>query len=227
MNSLPCRNLLDRSRSNPYPSVPRPKPRDRQPIGRKDMTIAIGLMCNEGLIVAADTQVSAGYAGALKTVEAKIENVEGPACGALLISGAGPVGYLDSIKAKLINCFTDEPGIGTAFEAPRELTSVTEIDDRLASILDEFYTKHVLQPYERNSQHFDLLIALMRPNGIERLWTTSQTVLIPAKHRMPVAIGAGSSYALQLMASHWPYMSMAETVLFAAYVIYRVKKSVD
>jgi len=43
----------------------------------------------------------------------------------------------------------------------------------------------------------------------------------------PVAVGAGSTYALQLMSPHWPFKSMAETAVLASYVIYRFKKGVE
>jgi 20S proteasome alpha/beta subunit len=192
------------------------------------MTIAIALMSKEGIVVAADTQEGPGYAGGLKTAGRKIENISSKWAGGLVVAGAGTSSFLDAVKAKVVDSFINEAGRGDAHHEPEQLTSAESLPDRFGNIVNDFYTEHVLQPFDRTPRNdFALLIAAMRPNGIRRIWTSDQTVLIPAGHFKPVAIGAGSSYALQMMYSFWPYQSMAETVLYAAYVIYKVKKSVE
>jgi hypothetical protein len=108
--------------------------------GAELMTIAIGLMCNEGIVVAADTHQSTGYAGDLKTTARKISNISGGAAGALVISGAGPSRYLESIKEQLEAAFGDEPGFGTAHEAPEDIGNTSAIEEKFSSILEEFYT---------------------------------------------------------------------------------------
>lgn len=61
MSRLPipyCQPFLDRSRIKPYPFVPKPKPKplvNRLP-ERKRMTIGIGLLCTDGIVIGTDTR---------------------------------------------------------------------------------------------------------------------------------------------------------------------------
>lgn len=192
------------------------------------MTIAIGLFCNGGVVLAADSQEGPGYPGGLKTRAQKIVCIGTP-LGSVAISGAGPGGYLDGIAAQLSRSIEIDERINEIIVnggvAPT--VSIREMETKFATILNDFYTKHVLQPFERQDHHFSLVMAATTFSGQMGLWYSDQTVLIPCMHSRPVAVGAGSQYALQLMANHWPFLSIRQAITLAAYVIYRVKKNIE
>src|SRR5207247_11290193 len=89
--------------------LPKARPQVRRLPGRKRMTIAIGLLATDGVVIAADTQESAGYPGDMKSSGTKIlwalrSNASNPpVTGAFAVSGAGTVGYLDAVNQKLEN----------------------------------------------------------------------------------------------------------------------------
>jgi 20S proteasome alpha/beta subunit len=221
----PKRQLLDRPRIRPYSSQPKSQQEIKRLPERKRMTIAIGLTCSGGVVIAADTEESAGYPGDIKASGSKIANISSPACGALAISGSGTAGYLDSIAEELCKSFIEEGQPDGPYTEPTELTSFDQTHSNFRRILDDFYTKHVLLPYERKEKHFNLIIGATRA-GNRQLWSSEQTTLKSSIMR-PVAVGAGCHYAFHFMAGRYdPLMSLEQTALFAAYVVYCVKNTI-
>ena len=70
------------------------------------MTIAIGLLASDGIVLAADTQE---IVGSMKSDESKLivanRGAEKEKAGALAITGAGDAGYLDSINMEICTAF--------------------------------------------------------------------------------------------------------------------------
>src|SRR5437667_12469328 len=112
--------------STPHP-LPKPRPQVRRLPGRKRMTIAIGLLATDGVVIAADTQESAGYPGDMKSSGTKIlgalrsDASNPPVTGAFAVSGAGTVGNLDAVNQKLAESFSLSAGI-TLNELPAFLS---------------------------------------------------------------------------------------------------------
>src|SRR2546428_6976952 len=96
-----------------------PKPR-RLP-ERKRMTIALGILAKDGVVLAADTQET--YAGIFKVDQSKITAVlngtpKAPR-GAFVVSGAGTAGHLDSIQQDLCEAFSKK--------GPKKIAEVRQI----------------------------------------------------------------------------------------------------
>src|SRR5438132_4917979 len=99
--------------SAPKPFPPRPKPK-RLPQARR-MTIAIGLLAQDGVILAADTEESIPdylkrHQGKIMTTEVSITTdsigtVIDYSKGVMAISGAGDADYLDSISQDMCSVF--------------------------------------------------------------------------------------------------------------------------
>ena len=70
------------------------------------MTIAIGLLASDGIVLSADTQE---IVGSMKSDESKLivanRGAEKEKAGALAITGAGDAGYLDSINMEICTAF--------------------------------------------------------------------------------------------------------------------------
>jgi CubicO group peptidase (beta-lactamase class C family) len=75
------------------------------------MTIAIGILATDGIVVAADTQESFGSIGQMTTDANKITigELNDPSSGlpprCTAASGAGSAGYLDSFMPKVVDWF--------------------------------------------------------------------------------------------------------------------------
>src|ERR1700693_911466 len=83
----------------PPPKPPILKPRLSR---RKPMTIALGLIADDGVVIAADRQETEGEQ---KKDQHKIESLWAVPVGSLLVSGAGNGPYLDSMTQRLYHCF--------------------------------------------------------------------------------------------------------------------------
>src|SRR5437867_2820643 len=111
MSLSTCPSMLARRMLTPKPPVPCPPRVPRRLPTRKRMTIAIGLMAQEGLVIAADTQEGTGYAGGLKADQPKVmtfvhPHVKNERC-ACAISGAGDAGYIDALAQNIGQIFMD------------------------------------------------------------------------------------------------------------------------
>jgi hypothetical protein len=205
----------------PYHHEPKSK---RLPL-EKRMTIAIGLIANDGIVVAADTEESGGF---LKSGQNKILTVGGhiqlghPAatsqslCGACLISGAGESAYIDNLSMDLADVFLDNPTLGGAV-----------LKKEFGKCVREFYREHVI-PFAGFPDHdrpdIRMLIAVQR-NHQPHLFFTSRSVTC---HGLPYkAVGVGSSFAKILLDGLWKMMSVSEAEVLAAYVVFMAKECVE
>src|SRR4051812_14891279 len=116
------------------------------------MTIALAVVANNGLVIAADTQES--YDGFWKADQTKILPVFGPTRGSeekaqLVIGGAGNGDYIDAISQRLVETF-----VGAQSKEPKDIFLAMQ------QTLREFYREYVIPlaiaPEQR--PHFGLLI---------------------------------------------------------------------
>ncbi len=182
------------------------------------MTIALGILTPDGVVIAADTQESWGSEGAAKTSGQKIitrlDRQHRRACSA---TGAGWAGYLDAINQAL----TDR------FLAAR-IPQATE--RALRAELQKFYAAHILPQcvYPPDDQPaVDVLMGLSWANSPPMLLANQRSAFRRCKEY--VAVGAGSAHASMLLGRLLP--PKAETTVdlaayLAAYVIFHVKSYV-
>jgi 20S proteasome alpha/beta subunit len=190
-----------------------PEPLKKRIPERKRMTIAIGLMAKDGVVIAADTEENAGY---VKTSGHKIllRSTNGKS---IAITGSGGADYLDSIAQDLEEEFLKR--------------SKTPIAKRLKKIFVPFYQQHVLDLYkypnfrDDNDPAFRVIIGIESPATKERTILSNDRMAFrsSADH---IAVGAGAREADKLLGRiHSPSLTVERAALVAAYTIFTVKDS--
>ncbi len=181
------------------------------------MTIAIHLLAGAGsLLTATDTQET--YGTGAKVDSGKIIGawrIDPP--GAINVTGAGHSAYIHALSQDVVRWFQ-------AFQGTAE-----QLDKQIRRIVRTFYNVHVL-PFvgkfdDSNVPDFSLLIAA-KHERIGKLWTTERTLVTESN---PFdCVGIGKPIADTLLNRLYPrYPTLDSVAILAAYVIYRVKASVD
>jgi hypothetical protein len=194
------------------------------------MTIALGVLCGDGLVISADTEETDGF---LKTNQSKIfvsQNIhlvtyekggrEKPSetAATCAVAGAGNAGYIDAVTPLLT---------GGIWKAKDE----TEYLKMFGKALREFYRENVI-PFagypERERPDFSTLIGVTRKGSPDYfLFASEKTAL----RRCPsfAAVGIGSTFANILLKRLWPqtWVDRKTAALIVAYVMFHVKESVE
>lgn len=181
------------------------------------MTIAVGLLSIGGYVLAADTQETAGP---FKTDQRKIATwplpetcAAGKAHRACPIAGAGYAGYIDRASQDLIRLFGSKRTTSKNWSA--------QVEDYLSS----FYKRHVIPFGARDDLDFSLLIVGQFEDSAPMM-STNRTVIIQGSPAL--AIGYGELTAKTLLHQVGSVLLDAKSAaLLAAYIVYRVKQSVE
>jgi hypothetical protein len=106
------------------------------------MTIAIGLVATDGVVIAADTEEQIG---SMKSDESKMlianRGLANKKAGALVVTGAGDAGYLDSINMDIC----------TSFFSAKSLSGARWVKTFRKQVKD-FYRDHVI-PFAKFPEH--------------------------------------------------------------------------
>jgi 20S proteasome alpha/beta subunit len=197
------------------------------------MTIALGVLCGDGLIIAADTEESDGF---LKTSASKISiatNIyvyasvgkkprlgRGPQeIAACAVAGAGDSAYLDTITPMLIDDFQET-----------EQADEDAIQGEFSKTVRKFYIEHVV-PFAQypaiDRPDFSVLVGVSRKDKAELLFASSKTTL---RRCAPfAAVGVGATFANQLLKRLWPqtWVDRKTAALLVAFIMFHVKESVE
>ena len=189
----------------PCQKPPKPEPR-RFPV-RKHMTIALGILANDGLVLAADTEVS--YGDIRKTEGAKVAVIEKAG---LAVAGAGYGAYIDALAHELQRLILN-----------RGSESIQQLAPRVQSVLVRFHYEHIL-PWNDADLNVWLLVALER-QGRRALWRTDRTTMRPC---ICAAVGAGQAEADALFTeffgpSQRPDIDLRTAVFIASYIAHLAK----
>lgn len=181
------------------------------------MTIAIGLLARDGIVVAADSQVTIGSG---KVSQGKMRagfNTDGDAnTGSCVIASAGLVGYTDSCAGLLTRTFSADKGRGGA-----------KLKEAFEANLKKFNRDHVL-PFAKypaeDRPYVEFIIATERNHQLA-LWHTTHTVVSDGAPY--AAIGCATQHALAILKNLYrlPMLDLWQSVLLAAYVLFQVKES--
>jgi hypothetical protein len=181
------------------------------------VTIAIGLLATDGIVIAADTQT--GITDYLKMSYGKIAfgrtlNAGKPAPN-FAITGAGNSPYLEAIRQSEMDQYFK-----------RDLdTPIAEVENGIRQRIDDFYSRHVA-PFASSPGYPDVSLLIAAHSGNKRaVWYTEKNLLVPCMQY--AAVGAGTMYARILLHKLWAEFDLREALLLAAYVIYHVKECVD
>ena len=145
------------------------------------MTIALGMIASDGIVLAADTQETEGY---FKGFSLKINtgmthtDINAKVKSAIGITGAGPSIHLDAISDEIINRFHSH-----------QHPEINSFQSDLADCVREFYLRHVA-PLPRHTDRDFRLIAGVQIENTFALWTTDATVL--KQVNAMEAVGTGS-----------------------------------
>jgi hypothetical protein len=201
----------------PRPFLHKPKPHGL-PRERK-LTIALHMWSGDfSYVTAADTQTTY-YPSGEKVHGGKIAGAwRRDPWGAINITGAGDALYIDALSQKLIEHFDDFKG-----------ATIEQLKRNFERITRAFYAIHVL-PFvgrlqDENLPDYKLLVAVTH-HGIGKLWTVHKTIVEEAG--IYECVGVGTAAARSLIGRFWSqYPTLDSTCILAAYVIYRVKSSVE
>src|ERR1022692_459070 len=193
----------------------RPEPRIKRLPTRKRMTIAIGILASDGIVLAADREGGDGY---LKTEQGKVTwkmRMQEPmgVCG---ITGAGEGPYLDEIGSELVNIFTDD-ATGTE----------ESVIPRLRNAHIRYYKRTVVPLSKLPSGErpdYALLIACCGQSMTKGIWATSRMAF--TKVQDYEAIGIGAKFANTLLGRLHDNIPVWYAAKLAAYVIYQVNRTV-
>jgi len=185
------------------------------------MTIALGILTGDGVVVAADTLETRG-AGFAKTNIPKIltgGTTGKSGCGCYAVTGAGDSAYLNGIKQEIADLFLNHSRAGTVNSA---------FESELKKLVRRFHVQHIIPfakypDYERPS--IDILIASSHSHS-HRLWVTNRPDTSGA---FPYAtVGCGSGYAKALLDRlNLPWADMKLVKIVAAYVVFSTKNNVE
>jgi 20S proteasome alpha/beta subunit len=198
-----------------------PKPRqvktERLLSGRKAVTIAIGILAADGIVIAADTQETVG---SHKADESKLlianQGSERDKAGAIVVTGAGDSGYLDSINQELC----------AAFLRKRKWTPATLFAQSKKHV-KQFHHDHVV-PFSNFPEHDRPQASLIIGAHIDGsccLWSTEKSTLATGKKHC--SVGLGRAYAQVMLRRFWAPMDTVKAASLAAFVIFHVKNTVD
>lgn len=198
-----------------YP-FPRPRlpliPKPKRPLERKPMTVAVGFKCNDGVVLATDSQhtivgYSKEYKGKIST--SIFQNLT------IAIAGAGEDDYIESAREY-------------ALDGIRECKNIAEIRDHLRQKLLCFFDEHlarwsIFQEHERPI--VDLLIGCSVKDGTTDLYHYRGTAFHHVQH---LAIGSGVVLANSLISTYcWDVVTLEDAVPSAIFVVSKVKDTVD
>lgn len=194
--------------SKPRPLIAEPRRLPRE----KSMTIAAGLLSQEGLVLCSDSQET--ISGYIKQDKSKVRMVvfRNFAFG---VTGSGTTDYIDT-------------AIATVFDDLPESATVSEICRTLKKNWIGFFDDHLSRwAYYPESERptVELLIGLSYNDKYLDLFHCSGTIF----HRVQSkAIGAGVLLANNLISQHYSWdLSINELTSIAIYILAKVKKHVD
>lgn len=177
------------------------------------MTIALGILAADGVVIAADTQENVG---AMKVSGRKIFTRRDPHRGrAFSATGAGNSGYLDAISQRLAK----------EFERAR---SPLKTEELMGSRLLSFYRDHIFPLNAipaRERPGTELIVGLTWKGHRHRLFASEDSTLHEAKDH--AAVGAGADFAMMMLdrvVSRKHDLPLELAGVLAAYVVFNVKE---
>jgi 20S proteasome alpha/beta subunit len=152
------------------------------------MTIALGLLSGDGVVLAADTQYTSGN---LKTSGPKVFAFPFDGSVSVILAGAGNVGLLHK-AAESIEEFID---VAITKEAPTN----KDIRDLVETVLDDIYSDHIAKSIEKLELDIILGVWTKQDNKLS-LYQNEVRALYKVEERTCVGYGADvATYVIDLM----------------------------
>lgn len=187
------------------------------------MTIGIGVLSSDGIVVASDSQVTTDiklWRG--KMVSLVSQNIAQQNDGSVLFSDRG--GCAVAIAGQPAQYALAAAALITkTFDADRTLGG-DQLKEAFESALSGFYAKYMVPrggPSERDPS-IQLLIATFR-GGQRKLWFAEDPLLAPVSFYQSIGIGQTQSDPLLSQFIRVPTLDSAQTILLAAIVVHHTK----
>jgi hypothetical protein len=181
---------------------------------RKPVTIAIGMIGRQAVVLASDTQESAGYfKGNVEKTDSTTVWSASELPRSFSIAGAGYGPFIDNISPVMSQALQEHG------KDPDKQSGVIE------ACLSDFYSSHIDLPnVDSGALEIALLVGTYVP-GATRLYKTNRTTATRCHNH--AAVGIGETVANRLLAEvHDPLMPIDSMVIAAAYVVWKVNNSV-
>jgi hypothetical protein len=177
------------------------------------MTIALGMMTGNSVILAADCQESDGY---FKDFALKISSsmthtrINATVRSALAITGAGPGIYLDAISDEITDLFH-----------ARQERDIGAFENVLKDKVETFYKKHVVELAPHVDREFRVIIGA-QIEGITGLWVSDATVV---KRIMAVeAVGTGAPFAKMALSTRYAMADTNMSIVLAILAVHNARE---
>jgi hypothetical protein len=178
------------------------------------VTIAIGLLASDGILVATDREESDLYQK-IDQGKVKARYLDVPPYNSLIIAGAGNGACVDALTAQLFEWFDIARPSNLAL-VPAEVRRQNK----------QFYKEHVLPLSQYGPEYRpDYWLLVAAKIGAEKgLWTSDGLVLNPNDGY--AAVGVGRPTAKALLRKFYAYIPTISSINLAVYVIGEVKRFV-
>lgn len=187
------------------------------------MTIAVGLLSRESIVIAADsheTDYALKHRVGKITIRGRTVEVTGTRqFNALAMTGAGDAHYLDAFMDRV-----------HAFHASSPTASLADLEQAIEARLLAFYAAHVLPfpPADNWGDHnVQTIIAARTSDGARMLWKTYLNTVIPVQGAY-CAVGVGATWANMILKDAYPWqLDTKGAVLAAVHAVMATKDHVD
>jgi hypothetical protein len=183
------------------------------------MTICIGMLASDGIVIAADAQESDTY---YKRSQQKIFTFHGaipvgnnpnPPSLACAFTGAGESGYIDAFIANSI------------FDIPTGATTHKDFQEFLAAKIQAFHKQHIFPlAAANNPPEVQILVGAYVQRQTCMFVSYSSTLRRALPH---AAIGVGAHFAMSLIDNLSGIQDVKHTELLAAYVVAVTKERIE
>jgi 20S proteasome alpha/beta subunit len=185
------------------------------------MTIGVGFRCQDGVVIATDSQYSLDIS---KSRGQKIFPIPSNGHYAITIGGAGGS---DQIKWAVA-----EIGRSLATEIGTRPTTTLEIQQTLEGVLKRSFAEHVdpAPSEERRWLDYGLLIAVWTAEEGARLFNSQRTVVVEVANPNYVSMGVGSylaEYVLHAFFDRTWMLCVDEATAVSAYIVTMAKEYVE
>jgi 20S proteasome alpha/beta subunit len=180
----------------------------------RSMTIAIGLLTQDGIILGADSQES--YGNDRKTRTGKISlyasgsaTPDGLGFRSIAVTGAGDSGYLAVVRQRI-------------YDALETCSEIEQVQTILEGVIEDFWERHVFIIPQWNEFDVQLIVAASL-HGKRGLWLTYLNT-VRRVHSF-AAVGTGEEWATSVLRGFVPDLTTERTgAIVAAYAVFAAKE---
>ncbi len=177
------------------------------------MTIALGILTSQGVVIAADRQMT--VAGYMKLDEGKVSG------GGRFIDTCGPISFAIGGAGDSTAMTHLRQGFTSFIQGATRIDDLSDIHRDIARQAAEFHKEHVIGTESLAAQ---MLVGATTRHQ-KKLWVTDRGVT--NEENSFAAIGAGEMYARTILGRLYAPMNTIGAILLSAYVIHEVNKTID